>query len=94
MSTIGLYTATENELGAVGRAAAEVDASEMDVDELAERATEELLICDVCGESNDGVEQIGRDTSGGVLTVATSFECSECGATNENTAVFGGSGDE
>jgi len=54
MSTIGLYTATENELGALARAAGEVDAdlvarseSDLDEPEAVEAFCEELTDCDV-----------------------------------------------
>lgn len=68
--------------------AEEFDVDGMDVDELAERATKELLICDVCEKSNDGAESIEREiTNAGVSIVAT-FDCDHCGAHNENTAII------
>ncbi|CCQ35258.1 ATP-dependent cobaltochelatase subunit CobN [Natronomonas moolapensis 8.8.11] len=54
MATVGLYTATENELGALARAAGEVDAdlvarseSDLDEPEAVEAFCEELAGCDV-----------------------------------------------
>lgn len=69
---------------------AQIDVSDQDVDEMAELVTEELLICDVCGEKNDGAEAVGQDQSGGVLAITIQFQCSTCGAHNDNEAVLGG----
>lgn len=72
---------------------ARIDVGEMDVDEMAARVTEELLICDVCEAKNDGAESVERDLTGGVLAFTMKFECSACGAWNDNEAVLGGSDD-
>lgn len=72
---------------------ARIDIGEKDADEVTETVTEELLICDVCGTKNDGAESIERDRTGGVLAFTIKFECSTCGAWNDNEAVLGGSDD-
>jgi len=71
-------------------AAAEVDVDGMDVDEMAELAIEELLVCDVCGEQNEGARDVDQDVTDAGVGVTLRFECSACGAWNKNTAVLGG----
>jgi len=71
-------------------AAAEIDADGMDVDEMADLGTRELLVCDVCDQLNDGASRIDRDITDAGVGVTLRFECSACGAWNKNTAVLGG----
>lgn len=67
---------------------ADLDVSDLDLDETVELAVEELLICDVCGQKNDGTESIETDETEAGLGVALEFACTHCGARNENEAIL------
>lgn len=66
----------------------DIPVADMDHDDLIDLATERLLICDVCGGSSDTVADVDTDRDADRVSVAVEFNCSECGATNENTAVI------
>lgn len=70
----------------------EVDISNLDVDEQAELVVEKLLVCDICESQNDHAEAIDKDVTDAGLSVTLTFECSACGAHNENTGILGGDG--
>jgi len=67
---------------------ADLDVSDHDVDGVAERVVEELLVCDVCGTKNDGAESVETDRTDAGLGVELDFECASCGARNENEAIL------
>jgi len=67
---------------------ADLDVSEMDVDDVAERTVAELLVCDVCGARNDGAESIDRDITPAGLAIELTFVCETCGAQNDNEAIL------
>ena len=65
------------------------DGGDMDPDELVEWAVEETLVCDVCGEKNEAAESISTDETDAGVAYELRFECTHCGARNENTAILG-----
>lgn len=67
---------------------ADIPVADLDLDAQVELAVEQVLICDVCGEKNDGAESIDQDTNERGVAIAVEFRCEHCGATNENTATF------
>jgi len=67
---------------------ADVDVSDRDLDEIAERTVAELLTCDVCGARNDGAKSIQHDETEAGLGIAVAFECTYCGAHNDNEAIL------
>lgn len=67
---------------------AEIPVADMSTDEMAELAVEQALICDVCAESNDGADDIDRSMNAEGIAITVIFDCSECGAHNENTATL------
>lgn len=69
---------------------ADLDVLDEDLEEIAATATDELLLCDVCGHPNDGAETIATDETEAGLSIELSFCCDWCGATNENTAILAG----
>lgn len=67
---------------------ADLDVSDIDADEIAERTVAELLVCDVCGQKNDGAASIDRDITPAGLAFTLTFTCETCGAHNENEAIL------
>lgn len=67
---------------------ADLDVSDDTPDDMAERVTGELLTCDVCGAKSDGCESVERTMNDRGLALAVHFDCTTCGATNENSAVL------
>lgn len=65
-----------------------LDVSDEDVDGIAERVVEELLVCDVCGMKNDGADGLDRDLTAGGIAVTLTFTCDICGSHNENEAIL------
>ena len=65
-----------------------VDVSDLDEDAIAERAVAELLTCDVCGARNDGAESIKTDETEAGIGIEVAFECTYCGAQNDNEAIL------
>jgi 3-deoxy-D-arabino-heptulosonate 7-phosphate (DAHP) synthase len=66
----------------------DIDVSDRGLDDIAERTVAELLTCDVCGVRNDGAESIQHDETEAGLGVQVGFECSYCGARNDNEAIL------
>lgn len=65
----------------------EIDMRDQDTEEVSQRLVDELLICDMCGEKNDEAESISQDITDAGLAFTLGFQCSHCGATNENTGI-------
>lgn len=66
------------------------DVDDDDIDDIVDETVDELLVCGVCGASNDGAQNISTDETDAGVSVGLSFECSSCGASNENRAIMGG----
>ena len=66
----------------------EADVSGMPVDEMTERAVDGVLQCDVCGEKNQGVDDLDRQITSEGVSLAVYFDCEYCGAYNENSATL------
>lgn len=66
----------------------ERDIEGQSVDETSEQIIEELLICDICEERNDGAREMQTDMTDAGLTFVIEFHCEHCGAENENTAIL------
>ena len=67
---------------------ADLDVSDHDLDDIAERTVADLLTCDVCGVRNDGAESIQHDETDAGLGIEVGFECTHCGARNDNEAIL------
>lgn len=68
--------------------AEELDVSGDDSGALAERAVEKVLVCEVCGERNDGADDFEHTVNENGIALAVTFTCETCGAVNENTATM------
>jgi len=66
----------------------DLDVSDCGLDDIAERTVAELLTCDVCGVRNDGAESIQHDETEAGLGIEVGFECTYCGARNDNEAIL------
>lgn len=71
-----------------GEIDAEVPVADMNVDDMASLAVEQVLMCDVCGEQNSGANEIDSDYNDQGVSIAAHFECEHCGAWNDNSATF------
>ena len=69
-------------------AEADIDVADRGLDDIAERTVADLLTCDVCGARNDGVESIQHDETEAGLGIEVGFECTSCGARNDNEAIL------
>lgn len=78
----------EAEYGTTDDPELDVPAADMDTDDMAELAVQQMLVCDVCGEKNDGVDELDHSVTSQGVSFAVEFDCRHCGATNENTAVL------
>lgn len=75
------------EYGTTDAPDADIPVADMDLDDMVSLAVEQVLICDVCGESVEGAETIDTAHSNRGVSIAVTFDCPACGAANENTAV-------
>ena len=71
-----------------GEIDAEYPVADMDLDDMTELAVEQVLICDVCGEKNSGANDVTSDYNQNGVSLAVHFECSYCGAWNDNSVTF------
>lgn len=66
----------------------DIPVADMDLDDMAALAVEQVLICDTCQAKAPGAETMDTARSDRGVSVAVTFECPACGTYNENTAVI------